>query len=308
MEYRQLGSSGMRPSVIGLGAWQWGSKRYWSYGKSYGEKEISEILDEALERGVNLIDTAEIYGWGESERLLGKLLPDREEVIIATKYWPFRLGADSVFKAVEKSLKRLDTDVIDLYQIHWPPYLCSTRRLMKNMEKLVNGGKIGHIGVSNFSIKHLKEAQSALSTCRIVSNQVRYNVINRDPERNGLIEYCRDNDIGIIAWSPLEQGLLTEKFLGGGEVTGFRRLRPAFWRWNVRRVQPVLESLKTCSQNHEKTTAQGALNWLIDDDNVWVIPGASRGEQVRDNCGASGWRFNEKELERIEKSYQDYKK
>ncbi|MFP4170794.1 MAG: aldo/keto reductase [Methanomassiliicoccales archaeon] len=306
MEYRELGRGGPKASVIGLGTWQWGSKGYWGYGRSYGKKDLQTILSRANEMGVNFIDTAEIYGWGTSESLLGEMLTEDDEWIIATKYWPFRMSSDSVFRAVEKSLRRLDRDCIDLYQVHWPNPLGSERRLMKNLERLVKLGRIRNIGVSNYGLNRLERAREALSSCDILTNQVHYNMIHRRPEE-GLLEHCRRNGIGIVAWSPLEQGLLTERSLENGRASGLRRVRPAFSRRNMERLGPLLRALQEISAAHDRSVAQGALNWLVRKEGVFAIPGASREEQVVSNCQATGWNLDREELARLEECYEMYR-
>lgn len=306
VRYREVGGSGLKASVIGLGTWQWGSRVYWGYGRTYGRKEMEAILYQALEHGINLFDTAEIYGWGASERLLGDLIPagSREDIIIATKYWPFRpLSSEWVFRAAERSRRRLGIDAIDLYQVHWPNYLGSTTRLMRSMERLVRKGVIRHIGVSNFSVKQLERARAALPSLDVVSNQVHYNLLARAPETSGLLDYCRKTGIGVIAWSPLEQGLLTGKFRPGMRVRGVRRLRPTFRRRNLGRISPLLEEIGRVARGHNVTMAQVAVNWLVSKDDVIAIPGASRPEQVVDLCLAVRWDMTEEERERIELAY-----
>lgn len=303
MEYRKLGRSELIVSSVGLGAWQWGSGSYWGYGKRYGRDDVARIWDKAVEQGVNFIDTAEIYGWGMSEQVIGEIIQKDKRPIIASKYWPFKLSSDFVYRSVRKSLRRLKVDSIDLYQVHYPNPTNSLRKLMKNLERLVKDGKIRYIGLSNFGVKGLEEARSALSFCDVVSDQVHYSLLTRKPEFDGTIEYCKKNDIGVIAWSPLEQGLLTGKYRPGVKVSGIRRFRPAFSERGLRRLKPSLDELEAISVRHSRTPAQTAINWLLRENNVVAIPGASGPKQVEDNCGAVGWALSEEENQRLEKAF-----
>jgi aryl-alcohol dehydrogenase-like predicted oxidoreductase len=243
-----------------------------------------------------------------SERLIGEIVPKDQGIVIATKYWPFRLSSNSVFKSVEKSLRRLSVGTIDLYQVHWPNPTHSLKKLMRNMERLVKDGKIRYIGLSNFTVKGLEEARSSLSFTDIVSNQVRYNLISRTPERNGLIDYCRKNNIAIIAWSPLEQGLLTGRYRPGVKANGIRRLRPAFSKRSLWKLKSLLDELEAVSMRRSKSPAQTALNWLVQKDRVVAIPGASSPEQVEDNCGAVGWSLTHEEVQRLDRACRTYRR
>ncbi len=306
MEYRQLGKSDLRVSAVSLGAWQWGMGRYWGYGKELSRDDIIRMRDKALELGVNFIDTAEVYGWGASESVIGEILSGNRSVLVASKYNPFRLGTGAVFRAADKSLRRLKRDAIDLYQIHFQNPTISLTKLMRNMERLVKQGKIRYIGVSNFGVKALRTAQEALSRHDVVSNQVQYSVRSRKPETTGLADYCRENKIAIISFSPLEQGVLTGKYTKGVKATGMRRFSPAFRTRNLKKIQPLLDALQRVSAAHGKSMSQGAINWVIRDENVVTIPGARSAAQVESNCGAAGWRLTEDELQAIERVYLKY--
>lgn len=300
MEYRRIGRSDLVVSAVGLGAWQWGSRAYWGFGGSYGMQDLVAIRDAALGSGINLFDTAELYGRGESERIIGEIVPKGEEVVIATKYWPFKLSSDSVFRSVDKSLRRLKVREIDLYQIHWPNPTNSLSRLMRNMERLIKLGKIRYIGLSNFGVKGMERANEALSFSDIASNQVSYSLLDRRVEANGVMDYCRKNRISVLAWSPLGQGLLTGRFRPGVRVRGMRRLRPAFSDGNRRRIEPLLKELEGIGIALSKTPSQVALNWLLRDETVVAIPGASNPGQVLMNSGSVGWRLGVDDLARLD--------
>lgn len=308
MLYKPLGKHGPPISEIGLGTWQFGSSTYWGYNSGSGRARWRSIFFKALEVGINFIDTAELYGWGRSEELIGEFLNDlkgeRDELVIASKYWPFRYSSNCIFKAAENSRRRLGVDAIDLYQIHWPNPFASIHNLMRNMERLVKKGVIRNIGVSNFSPSLLKRAREHLSFCEIVSDQVHYNLIRRKPESNGLLSFCQREGITVIAWSPLEQGLL----LPDKKVRGIRRLRPSFWEFNRKRLGPIYDSIRRIACARGVSTSQVLLAWLLAHESVTAIPGASSTEQVVSNAGALGLSLTEEEMEDLEKAYRLWKK
>lgn len=211
MEFRELGKSGIKVSAIGLGTWQWGS-REWGWGRLYGEKDLQDAFENAMEVGVNFIDTAEVYGSGRSERIIGEVIRShREQVVIATKVWPLNLSYGRVLRAADRSLRRLGIDVIDLYQVHWPNPLMPIRNTMRAMKKLVQDGRVRCVGISNFGLKRMTGAQHALAPVELASNQVRYNLLDRRIETD-VLPYAHKRKISIIAYSPLAQALLTGKY------------------------------------------------------------------------------------------------
>jgi diketogulonate reductase-like aldo/keto reductase len=223
-------------------------------------------LRAAIENGAYLIDTAEVYG---TEEIVGDAIRGRRDrVFLATKVLPRNFRRRDLIAAAERSLRRIGTDYIDLYQLHWPNYTVPIKESMAAMEELVDAGKIRFIGVSNFSIRELKKAQSALTRQRIVSNQVRYSLIDRTIE-TGLLTYCQEAGITVIAHSPLG--------------TRFS----LFWTHDPERV------LAQVAIASGKTEAQLALNWLTAKDNVLAIPKASSVDHVIEDCAASGWRLSQ---------------
>ncbi len=300
MIFTELGKTGLKTSQVGVGCWQAGSKS-WGWGKEYGERDIIEAIRTAVELGINFIDTAEMYGDGKSERIVGKAIKEvRERVIIATKVWPTHLAYNGVLKACKRSLERLGVDVIDLYQIHWPNPFIPISQTMRAMERLVKEGKIRHIGVSNFSLRQLIKAQESLKSEEIVSNQVKYNMIERDAEKE-LLPYAEKNKITIIAYSPLAQGLLTGKYdqyhLPDDTV---RKVNILFDRENLKRLQPLISLLKTIASKRGKKPSQIAINWLIRRPEVVVIPGVKRAEQVKENASATDFRLTDDEVKMID--------
>lgn len=307
MIYTELGRTGLKISQIGIGSWQIGSK-YWGWGSEYSEQETIMAVKKAIELGINFIDTAEMYGDGESERVIGKAIKNlRENVVIATKVWPTHLTYDGVLKACERSLRRLGVDVIDLYQIHWPNPFIPIGQTMKAMERLVKEGKIRYIGVSNFSLRKLIQAQEALRNNEIVSNQVKYNMIEREAEKE-LLPFAEKNKITIIAYSPLAQGLLTGKY--GPEYRPrdyIRRINTLFDKENLRRLQPLISLLKEIASKRGKTPAQVALNWLIRRPEVIAIPGVKRPSQAEENAGAADFNLTDAELRMIDEVLNNVK-
>jgi diketogulonate reductase-like aldo/keto reductase len=246
---KELANTGVRVPEIGFGTWNY-------------EKGV-EPLRAAMEYGACLIDTAEAYG---TEEIVGRAIKgQRSRVFLATKVSPRNFKWRDLVAAAERSLQRLGTDYIDLYQLHWPNLVIPVEEPMRGMEVLVDAGKVRFIGVSNFSVRDMKKAQAALPHRRIVSNQVRYSLIERTIE-GGLLQYCQENGITVIAYSPLAMGLA-----------------------NIRAMDPK-HVLHTVAEAAAKSEAQVALNWCVRKENVIAIPKASTVAHVMENLGASGWK------------------
>lgn len=301
MIYTELGKSGIRISRIGLGTWQYGS-RSWGWGREYGEPEAIEAIRRSIELGVNFIDTAEIYGDGKSEEIVGKAIRGlRDEVVIATKVWVTHLTYDGVIKALERSRRRLGVDVVDLYQVHWPNPLISIKQTMRAMERLVKEGKVRCIGVSNFSLKRMLAAQEALSREEIASNQVKYNLIEREPEKE-LIPYAERNKVTIISYSPLAQGLLTGKYGPDNQPRdAVRRVNYLFDVANLRRVKSLLDVMRRISSEKNCTMAQLALRWIIRRPVAVAIPGAKSSRQAEENARSVLVELTEEDAEELER-------
>jgi aryl-alcohol dehydrogenase-like predicted oxidoreductase len=307
MERRRLGNSDLQVSAIGLGAWAWGAKQVWGYGKAYGRKDLERTWRTAIEGGVNFVDTAMIYGLGESERIIGELMRDtEEEMIIATKFFPTHLFPRSVRGAAESSLKRLGLKEIDLYQVHWPNPLLSLRGTMRELERLVHEGKVRYIGVSNFNIKQLEAARSYLKREDVVANQIHYNIIRRKPERDGMVEHAKREGVAVIAYSPIAQGILTGKYSPGNRPGGMRRWSGRFSSRNLRKVKPFLDVLQRVGADHGGTMAQASLAWLLKDPNVVVIPGAKNPRQMDENGGAATMQLVDSDLDALESAYREH--
>lgn len=297
---------------MGLGAWQWGDRIVWGYGQTHTDKDIRESFDVSLNLGIRFVDTAEIYGSGRSEQMLGTFLKETDQaVLVATKFfpWPWRLTKTALPRALKGSLERLGLDSVDLYQIHWPSFLLSPETMMEGMVECVKQGLARTVGVSNFSQSQMLRAYSTLAQhgVPLASNQVHYSLLNREAEKNGLLARCRELGIRLIAYSPLEMGLLTGKYSLENPPVGTRGPKYAEL---LKKLPPVIRALQEIGQNHGKTASQVALNWVIC-KGAMPIPGAKNVRQAEDNAGGAGWRMEEAEVARLDEvtdTIRDYPK
>jgi aryl-alcohol dehydrogenase-like predicted oxidoreductase len=298
MKYVELG--GRQVSAIGLGAWQLGSYE-WGWAPSSGPEEARRIVHRALDLGINFFDTAEIYGRGRSEALLGDALRGHDEAIVATKVWPTRISATAVVAAARSSLERLGRQVLDLYQIHWPNPLVPLAWPMRGMRELVAAGMVRQVGVSNFGLDRWRRAEALMGGYGSPTNQVRYHLLHREPERK-LIPYAESAGRVVIAYSPLAQGLLSGRFGSGQRPRGARARNPYFWPENVRRAQPVVEAVQEVARGRGATPSQVTLAWTIRSGRVIAIPGASRVEQVEENAAAADLELEPEEMRRLDEA------
>jgi aryl-alcohol dehydrogenase-like predicted oxidoreductase len=288
---------------IGTGTWQWGDRRVWGYGGAYAAADVRAAFDASLAAGFNFFDTAEIYGSGRSERLLGQFARDAgRPVVVATKFFPFpwRLGKGRLLQALRRSLERLGLARVDLYQIHFPFPPVAIETWMDALADAAEAGLVAEVGVSNYNPNQLQRAYRALSRrgVRLSSNQVRYSLLDRRPERTGLSALCHELDIRLIAYSPLAQGILSGKYRPDNPPPGSRSRR--YNRAYLTRVQPLLALLRERGEAHGgKTPAQVALNWLIA-KGALPIPGAKNARQAHENLGATGWQLTEAEVLALE--------
>jgi aryl-alcohol dehydrogenase-like predicted oxidoreductase len=316
LDQRHLGASGIVVPPMGVGVWSWGDKSFWGYGQDYTREDVALAYKACLDTGLNFFDTAEMYGRGESERILGKCIrEDGRPVIIASKFAPLpnRLSARSLLEALDASLERLNVKTMDLYQIHWPYSLIGVDALMDALAQAVHSGKVRAVGVSNYGANLMRRAHARLARHDIplASNQVHYNLIHRKPEKNGVLDACRELNVALIAYSPLEQGLLTGKYrIVAGQaisVTGPRRFTPAFRTSQRRKIEPLLQTMEDIATTHSKTVGQVALNWLLSKDECIIpIPGAKNVRQASENAGAIGWRLTGEEFKRIDLASQPF--
>jgi aryl-alcohol dehydrogenase-like predicted oxidoreductase len=291
---RYIDVAGVRLSVIGLGAWQFGS-REWGYGEAYAASEASSIVQRALDLGINVIDTAEIYGFGRSERIVGRAIAGRrDEAFVATKLFPLLPVGPVTERRGRDSARRLGVDAIDLYQIHQTNPVVPIGVQMDGMRRLVTAGIVRHAGVSNFSLARWQAAEAAFQG-PVLSNQVRLSLADRRPLRD-LVPWAAAHDRLVIAYSPLGQGLLSGRYdVSNSPRGGVRSMNPLFLPENLDRAQPVLAALGDVAKSHDATPAQVALAWVIRRPNVIAIPGASRVDQVERNAAAADLELSEDE-------------
>jgi aryl-alcohol dehydrogenase-like predicted oxidoreductase len=293
VKYVEVG--GTRLSAIGLGTWQFGSTE-WGYGNEFATGEAGTIVKRALDLGVNLIDTAEVYGIGRSEKIVGQAIRGRrEEVFLATKLFPIGLPFQTQGRA-RSSAKRLGVDRLDLYQLHWPSPLFPPGATMPRMKRLVESGLVRHVGVSNHSLAQWQAAEGALGG-PVLSNQVRFSLIARGPETE-LLPWAHREGRVIIAYSPLGQGLLSGKYQKA-PPRNFRRGRRAFSAESRQRLQPLVDALGEIGAKVGATNSQVALAWLIRKPNVVAIPGASNVRQLEENVAAADVELSEDDDARL---------
>jgi diketogulonate reductase-like aldo/keto reductase len=259
MEYRNLAGTGVRLPAIGLGTWQ--------YNGGVAPVQAGMAL------GACFVDTAEAYG---SEEVVGQAIRGiRKEVFLATKVSPRHFRRSDLLSSADASLKRLGTDYIDLYQLHWPNYTVPIDETLGAMEQLVDDGKVRFIGVSNFAVHDLRAAQKVMTRHRVVSNQVRYNLIDRTIE-HGVLRYCQEQDITVIAHSPLASSL------------------PSIQAGDSENI------LNQLAQARSRTVAQIALNWCLAKQGVVTIPKSNSVSHVKQNCAASDFQLAAEELRQLD--------
>jgi methylglyoxal reductase len=318
MLYRKLGNSNIDVSVIGFGAWAIGG---WMWGGTDEEKSI-QAIHAALDHGVNLIDTAPIYGYGRSEDIVGRAIQGRrEKVVLATKcgmVWDREEGTfffhadekgatmrasekkiyknlrpDSIRQELERSLQRLRTDYIDLYQTHWQDPGTPIEETAAALEKLKDEGKIRAVGVCNCGLEEIKRYGT------IASDQEKYSMLDRNIEKNGLFDWCREHQVGVLAYSPLANGLLTGKIapdrqFGPGDL---RRANARFRPDNIQRTNAMLDALRPMAAHHGVTLAQLVIAWTVSQPGMsCVLCGARDVQQAIENAAAGDLTLSSEEI------------
>lgn len=301
-----LGQTGLRVPRLGLGVMVWGDMSEasrWNparnaYGPTSSKDEQREALEVALAGGVNLLDTAAMYGNGASESRVGELT-EGKDVLVATKF-PARFLArtGSLPATLDASLSRLRRSTIDLYQAHYPFRWMSIPAVMELMADAVEAGKVRAVGVSNYSAAQMRTAHEALRRRGIplASNQVQYSLLHREPEADGVLAACRELGVTLIAYMPLASGALTGKYSAARRPAGWRRYMPMFRGKGMATVERVNHLLRDVAERHDATPSQVALRWLIQQDNVVPIPGAKNGRQAADNIGALSFVLSDEEM------------
>lgn len=290
---------------MGIGTWAWGDRLFWSLGApTYSMDDMRAAYQVSLDAGVRLFDTAEVYGGGESERILGELSsggPD--DLYIASKCFPYpwRLFPKaSLAAAARGSRSRLQRPSIDLYQMHWPTPLVSPERWMHAMADAKEAGLINQIGVSNYGQRNLERAYRTLEQRghKLDSNQIQYSLLQRSAETSGLLALCKDLDVAVIAYSPLAQGLLTGKYTPDKRPGGVRGLR--FGRRQLQQAHELSVAMRKMGDSYGgKTPAQVANNWCIAKGSI-PIPGAKNAAQAEENVGALGWLLSHEDVAKLD--------
>jgi aryl-alcohol dehydrogenase-like predicted oxidoreductase len=301
---RYVEARGERLSVIGLGTWQFGS-REWGYGAAYAEHSAGEIARRAVELGVNLFDTAEIYGFGRSERILGEAIAEeRDRVFIASKVFPVLPIPPVISRRADGSARRLGVSEIDLSQLHWPNPLVPLGIQMDGMRQLVNRGCIHHVGVSNYSLARWQAAERALGAT-VLTNQVRFSLVDCRPLA-GMTAWAAAHGHVVMAYSPLAQGLLSARYDAENRPGGMRARQAAFLPENLERIAGLLAALRRIADVHDATPAQVALAWVVSHPGVVAIPGASSVAQLEHNAAAADLELAAEELSALNAAAEAY--
>jgi len=295
VEFVELGRTKEKVSRIGLGTWQFSN----SWGLTIYDS-AKEIISSSIEMGINLINTAMVYGNGMSERFIGRALEElgieRSSVFVVTKIPGQFLSYDDVFKAVDRSLERLRFDYIDALLAHWPPawHNHPTCEYMKAFERLVELGKVRYLGLSDYPIELAESARYCLSKNDIQILEARYNIVERQAEKE-IIPYVESSGLSMLAWSPLAKAAVLAKY-SLEEVSNFSDVRKddaVYYPDNYKQILVLAEAIKEVAEKYNKKPSQVALNWLIMySKNVIPIPGAKNRDQAIENAGSVGWRMD----------------
>ena len=304
-----LAGCDIRLPLMGLGTWAWGDKATWgmnTYDRSYDLKTIGEAYVRSVAAGITFLDTAEMYGKGESERIIAALLTgdpaNRSRIVVATKFMPFPWKVNvstALMGALRASLQRLQMPWVHLYQIHGPISLRSHRAMAAALAVPYRAGLIKAVGVSNYSEREMRALHGALAALGIplATNQVEYSLLRTMPETNGLLRACRELGVVVLAYSPLAQGRLTGKYTASNPPPGSRQ----FSDYPMQEIEPVVVELRRIGERYgDKTPAQVALNWLICKGAV-PIPGAKNAAQAEQNAGALGWRLSDDDVRLLDR-------
>ncbi len=269
--------NGFEIPVFGIGAYRMGGDT--THDTSNDDQRDISAIKKAIDMGITHIDTAEMYGGGHSEKIVGKAIKgyDRSSLIIATKVSPMSLHYGDVIAAAKNSLKRLDTDYIDLYLIHYPNFKIPIKETMETMDYLLEKNIIRYIGVSNFNIEQFKKAQSCTRN-KIVVNQIPYSLKNRMAQKDGFLNYAQTHDVMVAAWRPIEGGMLSKN---------------------------KVHIVDNICKKYNKTPSQIAINWLISQDNVVTIPGSRNIKHLEENLGSLGWQLNQEDFRMLNEKFPE---
>jgi aryl-alcohol dehydrogenase-like predicted oxidoreductase len=323
-EFIHLGNTNISVSPIAIGTFSWGDHIIWDYGRTYDEEQLHYAFDTAIAEGITFFDTAEVYGWGRSERILGNFITaSTHGIVVSTKFFPYpwRLRKKSLMGALHKSLNRLKVNHVDLYQVHNPYPPLSLEIWLEAMIEALEAGLIRAIGISNCNLEQTMRAYDFLRDygIHLTSNQVEFNLLNHHPEQSGLLQECRENNISLIAYCPLAMGMLTGKYTSNNppshRFTFYKRLAlkaytialpditaPHFCQYDsqeISHLQPLLHLLQKIGTAHEKKPAQVALNWIIQKGAIPVV-GVRNAHQAQENTRSFGWKLTGTEIDDLD--------
>ena len=287
---------------IGTGTWQWGDTMMWGYGRGYAENDVRDAFKASLDAGIIFFDTAELYGWGKSERFVGKFLRElNANAIIATKFLPFpwRFSKAQLIAALAGSLKRLGLSTVDLYQIHFPVPVASVETWADALATAIDLQMTRAVGVSNYNREQTIRSHTALAKrgYPLASNQVEYSLLDRHIERDGTMQAANERGVKIIAYSPLGKGLLSGKYSVEHPPSGVRGMGA---KATLEKLPPLIDAMRRIGEGHGgKNPAQVAVNWTICKGTL-PIPGAKNAGQVQQNAGGAGWRLTEAEVAELD--------
>jgi len=302
----RLGQSPLEVAPLGVGCWAWGDRRYWRYEEDHSPRDVVDAFDAWLAAGLDLFDTAEAYGSGRGERIVGWLARQSgHRLVVSTKYAPIagRGGVAAISKGLAGSLKRLGIPRVDLYQLHWADTTeVPIAAAMDVFADLVQAGRILAVGVSNFRASEMREAHAALARrgVALATNQVHYSLLHRAPEVDGVLDACAELGVTLLAYSPLEQGLLTGKYTPGACPPGLRAEAVWFAPRNVAAAQPVVAALHTIATAYGVEPAAVALAWLFAKPGVVPLAGAKTGAQAARNAQALAVELSEAEVAELD--------
>jgi aryl-alcohol dehydrogenase-like predicted oxidoreductase len=297
-----LGQSDIQVSPVGVGAWAWGARMYWG---DYSAGDLRAAFEAGLSGGITLFDTAEIYGMGRSERFIGEFMHTTgQKPVIASKFFPFpwRVFKGQLISALRASLKRLGIERMDLYQVHAPLPPMPIDTWVSALADAVQMGLTRLVGVSNYNVRQTQRAYDILQArgVHLASNQVHYSLLVRYPEKSGLLDLCHRLGITLIAYSPIEQGVLTGRYTPDNPPSGVRRRR--YGARYLAKVQPLVRLLREIGQAHDgKTPGQVAINWTVAKGTL-PIPGARDRRQAEEIAGTLGWKLTPDEVSALDQA------
>ena len=308
MQSLKLGKTNIEVSSIGIGTWSWGER--FIFGGKYQEPDWKLVYEQSLKSGINFFDTAEVYGRGKSETILGHFLKNNTTAkpLIATKFNPrFKFGKTALRKALKNSLQRLGLDRIELYQIHNPGNI---NQWVNAIADVYEEGLISAVGVSNYNPDQFKQAYEILQKrgIKLASNQMHYSLVYRKHELNGMLNLCKQLDVTFLAYMPLAQGALTGKYTPENKPKGFLR-QITYRKGLLRQVQPLIELMLEIGQKYGgKTASQVAINWVVGKGATPLV-GINNEKQLNEIIGAFDWRLSAVDLQKLDEiseSYQNF--